>query len=326
MRCLAIVFSALIAGIPMPVVSQANEAVSNTDHRPMLVRARQGDTPATLAQRYLNDASKAWMIREYNREASFSEGAMIAVPRAPYRLGGLTPAGYQTVPVLLYEKFQALPKAKRRQPIAAFKEQMQWLKTHEFTTIHPTQLVNFLAFSEQLPRQSVLITVDTESRAFLEQAVPILNSHGFTATVFVATERVGEKGAMSWDQLRQLQLAGFTVGCRGKYGRALTRRKKGQSLEANFVWIESELRQAKSTIETQLGRPCRLLAYPQGKTSSLLAAMAAKLGFSAAFGRSPGETPFFAARYQIHRTSIDSQSPPDQFGSRLTTFKKADLN
>ena len=266
------------------------------------------------------------MIREYNQNASFSEGGSILVPRAPFRLGGLTPAGYQTVPVLLYEKFQAPAKSKAGQPISGFKQQMQWLKTHGFTTIHPMQLIDFLAFSEQLPRQAVLITMDTESRVFLDQAIPILDSLGFTATVFIASERVGEKGAVSWEQVRQLQQAGFTVGCRGKYGRALDRWKKGQSFKTNFAWIESELRQAKTKLETKLGSPCRFLAYPQGKTNNLLAAMAAKLGFSAAFSRSSGDTPFFAARFNIHRTAIDSQTPPNRFSSRLTTFVKADLN
>jgi peptidoglycan/xylan/chitin deacetylase (PgdA/CDA1 family) len=183
-----------------------------------------------------------------------------------------------------------------------------------------------MGFSDQLPRRSILITADTESKAFLEQAVPILKTLGFKATLFVASERVGEKGAISWEQLRAFERAGFSIGCRGKNGRALTRRKKGQSFRTNFVWIESELRQAKTEIETQLGSPCRFLAYPQGKTNNLLAAMAAKLGFSAAFSRSPGNTPFFAARFNIHRTVVDNQSPPDRFGSRITTFVKADLN
>lgn len=319
-------FAAVIAGILVPAASQAKAPNANADHPPLMVRARHGDTPETLAQRYLNDASKAWMIREYNQLVSFSEGTAIAVPKAPFRLGGLTPGGYQTVPVLLYEGFQNLAPKAGHQPISAFKKQMEWLKTHEYITIDPAQLMEFLAFSGQLPRRSVLITADTESRVFLEQAVPILKSLGFKATLFVASERVGEKGAVSWDQLKRLQEAGFTVGCRGKNGRALTRRKKGQSFRTNFVWIESELRQAKTQIETQLGRPCRFLAYPQGKTNTLLAAMAAKLGFSAAFSRSPGDTPFFAARFNIHRTIVDNQSTPDRFGSRISTFTRADLN
>ncbi len=319
-------FAVIILGLLVPAAGQAKEPIADADHPPLMVRARQGDTPATLAQRYLNDASKAWMIREYNGWASFSEGTAIAVPRAPFRLGGLTPGGYQTVPVLLYEDFQNLAPKSGRQPISAFKKQMAWLKTHGYITIDPARLMDFLAFSGQLPRRSVLITADTESRVFIEQAVPILKALGFRATLFVASEQVGEKGSVSWEQLRQLQRAGFTVGCRGKNGRALTRRKKGQSFRTNFVWIESELRQAKTQIEIQLGRPCRFLAYPQGKTNNLLAAMAAKLGFSAAFNRSPGNTPFFADRFNIHRTVVDIQSPPDRFGRRITTFIKADLN
>ena len=68
------------------------------------------------------------------------------------------------------------------------------------------------------------------------------------------------------------------------------------------------------------------LAYPNGSTSSLVSAMAAKLGFSAAFTLSPGDNPFFADRFGIHRIVIDGHINPEQFGSMLTTMIKADLN
>jgi hypothetical protein len=40
---------------------------------PLLVRARQGDTPASIARHYLNDASRGWMIDEYNEKGTFPE-------------------------------------------------------------------------------------------------------------------------------------------------------------------------------------------------------------------------------------------------------------
>ena len=294
--------------------------------QPLLVRARQGDTPATIAQRYLNDASKGWMIHEYNDTKIFSGGEAVLVPVVPFRPGGLAPDGYQTVPVLAFSDIGAAAGKRNRLPPAAFNEQMQWLKSNGFTTITPAQLVGFLEFSEQLPRRSVLITADTDSPTFNDVAAPVLTALGFTATVFVAVDRVNEKGAMTWIQLKRLGQEGFTIGCRGRFGRSLTRRKKGQSFKANFQWIESELRYAKNKMETHLGQPCRFLAYPRGRTNQLVSAMAAKLGFSAAFKLSPGDTPFFANRFSIHRTVIDHRIGLDQFGSRLNTFIAADLN
>src|SRR5262245_11334967 len=40
----------------------------------VVVLAKAGDTPESLAQRHLGDAAKAWMIEDYNGAASFTAG------------------------------------------------------------------------------------------------------------------------------------------------------------------------------------------------------------------------------------------------------------
>ena len=321
----------LICAALLPPIIQSQETEGNTaDLQPMIVSARRGDTPASIARHYLNDASKGWMIVEYNGIEELSGGEMILVPMAPFRSGGLTPDGYQTVPVLAYSDigsdFGDAPGRKQPVTWSAFYDQMHWLKTEGFTAITPAQLAEFMDFSGQLPFQSVLITVDTESQAFYYLGVPIMKELGLTATVFVATESVGDEGAMTWDQIKQLHEDGFTIACRGRSGRSLTRQKMGPAYEAYFKSVESELRLARKEIEAHLGAPCLFLAYPQGSTNSLVSAMAAKLGFSAAFTLSPGDNPFFADRFGIHRTAIDSRIDLKQYGKILTTLITADLN
>ncbi|WP_155305491.1 polysaccharide deacetylase family protein [Desulfosarcina widdelii] len=294
----------------------------------LLVRARQGDTPQLIAQRYLKAASKGWMIAEYNGKDTFSEGEAVVVPGADFRPGGLFPGGIQVVPVITYSDIGEPTGQTNRVPQisrSAFHEQMRWLSESGFTAISPDRLVQFMAFTAQLPRRSVLITADTESQAFYQDAAPILKAFGMTATVFVAPGRVGEKGTMTWGQIRTLSKEGFTIGCRGCYGRSLTRRKRGQSFKENFSWVESELQQGKKKIEEALGKPCRFLAYPEGSSNNLIAAMAANLGFSAAFKRSPGGTPFYADRYGIHRNVVDRRTDLDRFSDLLATTIKVDL-
>jgi len=294
----------------------------------LLVRARQGDTPQTLARRYLKAASKGWMIAEYNGKNVFSDGEAVVIPRAAFRPGGLSPGGIQVVPVLVYGDIGGTSDpANQVPPISrsAFYEQVRWLSESGFTAISPDQLVAFMAFDSQLPQRCVLITADTESQEFSETAAPILKSFGLTATVFVAPGRVGEEGAMTWNQIRALSEEGFTIGCRGRYGRSLTRRKRGQSFQEYFSWIESELQQGKKKIEAELGKPCRFLAYPEGRSDNLIAAMAANLGFSAAFNRSPGGTPFYADRFGIHRNIIDRRADLERFSDLLATTIAVDL-
>lgn len=301
----------------------------NTESPPpplLMVIASQGDTPTSIARRYLNDASKAWMIAEYNSMAAFSGGEPVMVPLAPFRPGGLTPDGYQSVPVLAYADIGKPSGRSQQVSPSDFNNQMRWLKSQGFVTITPKQLADFMEFSGQLPQRSVLITFDTASRRLWEIGIPLLKKLGFTATVFVATDGVGVYGAMTWDQIKQLHKDGFTIGCRGQSGRSLTRRIKGEAFEPYFKSVESELRMARGTIETHLGAPCLYLAYPQGDTDSLLSAMAAKLGFAAAFIRRAGDNPFFADRFGIHRTPVNSGMNLKRFGASLTTRITADLN
>ncbi|WP_319522632.1 polysaccharide deacetylase family protein [uncultured Desulfosarcina sp.] len=312
------------------IVPAARGGQASDRERPplQLVRARKGDTPQTLARRYLKAASKGWMIAEYNGKDAFSEGEAVVIPGGDFRPGGLSPGGIQVVPVVAYGDIgDTNAKTNRASRISrsAFHEQIRCLSDTGFIAVSPDRLVEFMAFTAQLPRRSVLITADTESQTFYEDAAPILKAFGMKATVFIAPGRVGEKGTMTWDQIRALSKEGFTIGCRGSYGRSLTRRKRGQSFKENFSWIESELQQGKKKVEAELGEPCRFLAYPEGRSDNLIAAMAANLGFAAAFNRSPGGTPFYADRFAIHRNIVDRRTDLDRFSDLLATTIVVDL-
>ena len=318
-----------ILAIGMLLVFQmiwGQEAVAaDTGKYPMIVRVRPGDTPSTLARRYLNDVSKAWMIKAYNNDAAMTPNGAVLIPRAPFRLGGLTPDGFQNVPVLAYLDPGAESSTAERAFAATFRQHMTWLKKNGYAALSPSQLLQFLNYSGQLPEKSIFITADMQSRWFYDYMAPVLKELGFTATVFVATGHVGDTNAMTWDHLKRLYRDGFFIGCRGENGRSLARRKPGQSFETNFKWIESELKKAKVSIEAHLGEPCLLLAYPQGGTNGLIAAVAAKMGFSAAFTLSSGENPFYADRFLIHRTIVDNRTGPEQFRDGLVTRIEADL-
>ena len=320
-------FAVLLVGagwFSPPVHGQA-EQTGPAAPLPMLVRARQADTPSSLALRHLNDASKGWIILEYNGIKTLAKDAIVTIPSVPYRLGGLAPNGFQTVPVLAYADISQTVGDEQRLSPATFSQQMSWLKTEGFTAITPQQLIAFINFSGQLPQKSVLITFDTASQSLYNMGIPILKALGFTATLFVATDAVNVAGAMTWEQIRQLHEDGFTVACQGRSGHSLTQKKDGQTFATYFKTVVSELHTARKTIEGHLKVPCLFLAYPHGKTNSLLFAVAAKLGFSAGFTLEPGVNPFFTDRFSIHRIAIDNRTTPEQFGSALTTMIKADL-
>jgi hypothetical protein len=64
--------------------------------------ARSGDTPESLAARYLGDAAKAWMIEDYAGSRAMSLGQEVVIPRRAWNLSGVRADGYQIVPILCY--------------------------------------------------------------------------------------------------------------------------------------------------------------------------------------------------------------------------------
>src|SRR6185436_13001615 len=49
----------------------------------VVVLAKGGDTAAGLAQRFLGDPAKAWMIEDYNGTAAFTPGREVVIPKRP---------------------------------------------------------------------------------------------------------------------------------------------------------------------------------------------------------------------------------------------------
>src|ERR1051325_7538666 len=156
--------------------------------------ARAGDTPETLAGKYLGDPSKAWMIEEYNGTAILSAGQQVVLPKTFWKVSGVDINGYQLVPILCYHNLG--PQAKGRLVLGAkaFEEQMRYLKTQGYHVIGLKQFLDFISLKQQLPKKSVVLTFDDGYKAFLQYAYPILKELGFTATLFVYTDYIGLGG------------------------------------------------------------------------------------------------------------------------------------
>lgn len=89
-------------------------------------------------------------------------------------------------------------------------------------------------------------------------AKSILDRHGFPATVFVNTKRVGTEGRLNVDQLELLANSGWTVASQGAAGGALTQwneEKQREDLEEAQEWL----------VENGFGNGANYLAYPLGR-------------------------------------------------------------
>lgn len=224
-------------------------------------------------------------------------GAELNPSRAPVPRGPIT-----YVPILLYHYIRINPNPRDRvgfslsTPPAMFRLQMQYLANHGFHVISLHQAVVAIKSHGALPSRPVVLTFDDGYADFFTAAVPIMASHGFTATDFVISGRMGQWSFMTPNQVVAADGMGFTIGAHTVDHVALA----AQSA-ARASW---EIRTSKATLEGLLGHKVLDFAYPYGSFDTYDESQAQSAGFETAVStlygtlHTPGQL-FYLSRMRI---------------------------
>jgi peptidoglycan/xylan/chitin deacetylase (PgdA/CDA1 family) len=298
---------------PLPEVFESDEFV--------VVVAKEGDTAAGLAQRFLGDAGQAWMIADYNDAATFRPGQVVVVPRRPWNLAGVDPTGYQIVPILCYHNIGPQARGRLLMSVAAFEEQMRYLKREGFHVIGLRELHEFLSLRRQLPRKTVVLTFDDGWKSFQQYSAPLLRELGFGATLFIYTDFVGARVALTWEEIKELGRQGFDIQAHSKTHGDM-RRKPGEG-EAEYARrLDAELVQPLALFRRHLGEAPRFLAYPYGSHDEEVERLTREAGYLAAFDVRRQGNPSFAHPLVIHRAQIYSEMSLEDFTRNLAVFSE----
>jgi peptidoglycan/xylan/chitin deacetylase (PgdA/CDA1 family) len=142
--------------------------------------------------------------------------------------------------------------------------------------------------------RTLAVTFDDAYRSVIELAYPLLSSLGIPATVFVPTRFPGtgapmswpgidrwlggshesELRCMSWDELQQLDEAGWEIGSHTHTHSYLP------TLDDES--LSRELEESHQICSERLGKRCRSLAYPFGAHDDRVIAAAERAGYAAA--------------------------------------------
>lgn len=284
------------------------------------------DSLSSLAKQYLGDSSLDWFIADVNGVTEVTAGLELIIPLKPYDRGGLTPEGVQTVPVLCYHKFSENDIDRMTVSKGAFEQQMKFLKDRGYRVIRLDQLLDFMEFKAQIPKKSVVITIDDGWRSTYDIAYPILKHYGYPATLFTYTDLiVGGSKTLNWDLVREMSRHGIDVQCHSKTHRDLTKTLNHESFKEYFEAMKKELIDSAITIQNNIDQKPAFFAYPYGETDSLIIALARKAGYRGAFTVQRGGNPFFADAYRIRRSMIYGAFTLQDFERNLKTFTALSL-
>jgi len=286
-----------------------------------VVTAQPGDSFSSLATKHLQNPSLGWMIAEMNDIDVLNPGQMLIIPLYPLERGGITPRGYQTVPILTYHKFSHTSKDVVTVTRKAFEDQMHFLKNHGYTVISLDEFFDFLELREPIPRKSVVITIDDGWRSAYDIAFPILKKYGYPATLFVYTDFIiGGNKNLSWAILREMMKGGISIQCHTRTHRYLDRRIGRETFKQYFESIKEELTESAMIIRRQLGTEVKYLAYPYGETNDLVIALLVKLGYRGALTVERESNPCFVNRYRVNRSMVYGNFDLEDFTNNLKVF------
>jgi len=174
--------------------------------------------------------------------------------------------GRKCVPILRYHSISenlfghSHPYYQINTSPAVFVQQMKWLRNAGYRTLNLHDLPAALSNGRDLSKCFVL-TFDGGFRDILAEGRPVLHQCGFSATVFLTTDRIRTsplrfEGAdyLTWQDVRELHSEGISFGSRTVSHPDL------RSLEPEE--IDYELGYSKETIEQRLGAPVRSFSYP----------------------------------------------------------------
>lgn len=192
------------------------------------------------------------------------------------------------IPILMYHNIGEPPEGARLRGLfvrtGAFGRQMMLLKLLGYKGLSMSAAMPYLR-GEKTGRVAV-ITFDDGYLDTLEQALPILNTFGFSATCYVVSGRTGEyndwdaaalnvrKQLMSAEQVKAWQAAGMEVGAHSRTHPHLP--------ACSDAELHAEIAGSKADLEALTGAPVTQFCYPYGDLDARVAEAVRNAGYSAA--------------------------------------------
>lgn len=184
--------------------------------------------------------------------------------------------------VIMYHRFDEGRYPSTNTTLEQLEAHITYLQDGGFNVMALPEIIYRFQSGQTVPDRTVAITIDDAYLSVYEKGWPRFKEAGFPITLFVATGPIDRnlRGYMSWDQLRELQAEGVTMGSQTNSHPHMHR----ISLDA----VKEELSSSNERFITELGLRPDLFAYPYGEYNLEVIEAVKEAGFIAAFGQNSG--------------------------------------
>jgi len=234
----------------------------------------------------------------------------------------------KAVPVLMYHSISDQneeglhPYYRTTAAPSIFARQMQHLQAEGYRSGTLASAVSHLQQETSVPEKLVVITFDDGFADFYQEAFPVLQRCGLSATMFLPTSYIGERAAqfkgkncLTWSQVRELARHGITFGSHTATHPRL--------IELNADQIQDEVATSKKTIEDQLGQVVESFAYPYAfpqtnvEFKKMLRGLLVQAGYRSGVCTTIGRATLGSDSLFLERLPVNADDDPALFSAKL---------
>jgi len=212
---------------------------------------------------------------------------------------------------IMYHRFDENKYPSTNIQMNIFKKHIQLIKDLDYKFIHPKNFED--NFDIPKKQKKILITVDDAFQSFYEVAWPFIKKNKIPFILFVSTEPVGNKGYMTWDQIREIENEDFAVIGHHSHSHEYL-------IEASNKDFINDIETANRIFNEKIGYIPNLFSYPFGEYSEFMRKYVSK-NFTYAFGQHSGVIDVNKEKFQLPRFPInENYGKIKRFTSIIKTY------
>ena len=212
---------------------------------------------------------------------------------------------------IMYHRFNENKYPSTNIQMNIFKDHIKLIKESKYDFIHPDEFQK--NFNLPKKKKKILLTIDDAFQSFYNEAWPYLKKNKIPFILFVSTEPVGNKGYMTWDQIREIENESFAVIGHHSHSHEYLIDKTDEE----FI---SDIEKANIVFKNEIKYVPKLFSYPFGEYSEFMRDYVSKK-FEFAFGQHSGVIDLNKEKFQLPRFPINEDyGKIDRFESIIKTY------
>lgn len=233
----------------------------------------------------------------------------------------------QNIPILMYHSISSQANPRFRPSTVSpetFEKHLSYLEQCHYTSLTVTQFVQAMARGGTgLPSRPVILTFDDGYADFYTHALPALQRHGLTATLYIVTafvgstshwvEHIGEgmRPLLTWAQLAEINASGIECGAHTHTHRPL------DMLPPSVA--RDEIVRSKELLEEHLGQQVSSFAYPYGYYSPRVRRIVQEANYTSACAVNRAMSSLHDDPYVLARLAIKPDTNAHDLANALFT-------